>query len=135
MGHMLVTEASQEIARHEADRYKFVGRNHTLRNPLALSSEQYLSGTTGVTLDPIFSLGQIIELDPNGSADISYLTFAGESREAIIAQANRYRSRTLIDSIFSPVKYSCSDLAWKTRYYHPGIQRYSQTIVSLDVFI
>ena len=100
MGHMLVTEATQEIARHEADRYKFIGRNHTLRNPLALSSEQYLSGTTGVTLDPIFALGQIIELDPNGSADISYLTFAGESREAIIAQANRYRSRTLIDQSF-----------------------------------
>ena len=57
MGHMLVTEASQEIARHEADRYKFIGRNHTLRNPVALSSEQYLSGTTGVTLDPIFCPG------------------------------------------------------------------------------
>ncbi len=100
MGHMLVTEASQEIARHEADRYKFVGRNHTLRNPVALSSEQYLSGTTGMTLDPIFALGQIIELDPNGSADITYLTFTGESREAIIALANRYRSRTLIEQSF-----------------------------------
>ncbi len=100
MGHMVVTEDSLEIARHEADRYKFIGRNRTLRNPAALSTEQYLSGTTGVTLDPIFSLGQIIRLDPNGSTDISFITFTGESREAIIALANRYRSRTLIEQSF-----------------------------------
>jgi cyclic beta-1,2-glucan synthetase len=100
MGHMLVVEGSQAIARHEADRYRFIGRDHTLRSPAALTSEQYLTGTTGATLDPIFALGQEIKLDPHESAKIAYLTFAAESREAIIALARRYRSWTLVERSF-----------------------------------
>ena len=100
MGHMLVTESSQKTAYHEADRNKFIGRNRTLRNPEALFGDQYLSGTTGVTLDPIFALGQKIDLDANSSTDITFLTLAGDSREAIIELANRYRSKTLIQQSF-----------------------------------
>ena len=100
MGHMLVVEGSQVIARHEADRYRFIGRGHTLQSPAALTSEQYLTGTTGATLDPIFALGQEIELDPHESAHIAYLTFAAESREAIIALARRYRSWTVVERSF-----------------------------------
>jgi cyclic beta-1,2-glucan synthetase len=96
MGHMLVVEGSQAIARHEADRYRFIGRDQSLHNPAALTSEQYLSGTTGATLDPIFALGQEIRLDPHESVNIAYLTFAAESREAIIALAKRYHSWALI---------------------------------------
>ena len=69
-------------------------------NPAALTSEEYLTGTTGATLDPIFALGQEIELDAHESADLAYLTFAGESREAIIALAKRYRSWTLVERSF-----------------------------------
>jgi cyclic beta-1,2-glucan synthetase len=100
MGHMLVVEGSQAIARHEADRYRFIGRDHTLHSPAALTSEQYLTGTTGATLDPIFALGQEIGLSPHESANLAYLTFAAESREAIIALARRYRSWTLVERSF-----------------------------------
>ena len=100
MGHMLVVKGSQAIARHEADRYRFIGRDHTLQSPAALASEQYLTGTTDATLDPIFALGQVIGLDPHESADLAYLTFAGESREAIIELAKRYRSWILIERSF-----------------------------------
>ncbi|MDP2966598.1 MAG: glucoamylase family protein [Pelolinea sp.] len=100
MGHMLVVEGSQVIARHEADRYRFIGRGHTLHSPAALTSKQYLTGTTGATLDPIFALGQEIGLDPHESAYIAYLTFAAESREAIIALARRYRSWILVERSF-----------------------------------
>ena len=100
MGHMTVVKGNQTIARHEADRYRFIGRDHTLQNPAALSSEMYLTGSTGATLDPIFALGQVIGLDPHESTDIAYLTFAGESRESIIALANRYRSWALIERSF-----------------------------------
>jgi cyclic beta-1,2-glucan synthetase len=96
MGHMLVVEGSQAVVRHEADRYRFIGRDHTMRNPAALNSEQYLSGTAGATLDPIFALGQEIGLNPHESVNLAYLTFAGESREAVIELARRYRSWTLV---------------------------------------
>jgi cyclic beta-1,2-glucan synthetase len=96
MGHMLLVEESQVVARHEADRYRFIGRDHTLRSPAALTSEQYLSGTTGATLDPIFALGQEIGLNPHESVNLAYLTFAAESREALIELARRYHSWNLI---------------------------------------
>jgi cyclic beta-1,2-glucan synthetase len=100
MAHMLVVKDSQSIARHEADRYRFIGRGHSLQSPAALTSEEYLTGATGATLDPIFALGQEIELDPHENAYLAYLTFAGESREAILALANRYRSWSLIKRSF-----------------------------------
>ena len=106
MGHMLVVEGSQAIARHEADRYRFIGRDHTLRSPAVLTSEQYLTGTTGATLDPIFALGQEIRLDPHESVNLAYLTFAAESREAIIALARRYRSWTLVERSFHQANIS-----------------------------
>ena len=100
MGHMLVAQGNHTAARHEADRYQFLGRNQSLRNPAALTSHQYLTGTTGATFDPIFALGQEIRLDPHGSGDLAFLTFAGESLEAILALANRYRNWTLIEHSF-----------------------------------
>ncbi len=100
MGHMLVGEGSQAIARHEADRYRFVGRCMTMRNPAAMTSEQYLTGTTGATLDPIFALGQEIGLDPHASVNLAYLTFAAESKEAILALAQRYQSWALVERSF-----------------------------------
>ena len=100
MGHMLVVEGSQTSARHEADRFRFIGRNRTSRNPVALTSVQYLTGTTGATLDPIFALGQEIGLEPHESANLAYITFAAESRDAIIALAKRYCSWTLIERSF-----------------------------------
>ncbi len=115
LGHMIVTEQSQPrdpaagakdretenpAARHEADRSRFIGRNRTLRSPAALTSGQYLSGTTGATLDPIFALGKEIRLDPHENADLAYLTFAAESREALIALAERYQSWSLIEHSF-----------------------------------
>ena len=100
MGHMLVVKGSEASVRHESDRYRFIGRNQGIRNPAALTSDQYLSGTTGATLDPIFSLGQEIKLNPHASADLAYLTFAAESREDVLALASRYRNWALIEHSF-----------------------------------
>ena len=100
MGHMLVVKGSQQVALHEADRNRFVGRNRSLRNPAALTSQQYLTGTTGATLDPILALGQEVKLEGQASADLAYLTFAGETREAVIALARRYRNWTLVEHSF-----------------------------------
>ena len=106
LGHMVVVEDQEEApgaqsnVRHEADRYRFIGRGRTPRSPAALLSEQYLTGTTGATLDPIFALGQEVELRPHGSVELAYLTFAAESREAILALAGRFRSWTLVERSF-----------------------------------
>ena len=106
LGHMLVIKSRGEFGiehlpvRHEADRNRFIGRGRTFRNPVALESEQYLTGTSGTTLDPIFALGEEIELDPQASDEIAYLTFTGDSRETVLALAGRYSRWSLVEQSF-----------------------------------
>ena len=122
MGHMLVVKSkgefrdSQPVVRHEADRNRFIGRGRTLRNPAALVSEQYLTGTTGATLDPIFALGQEVKLNPHESIELAYLTFAGDSREAILALARRYSSWSLIERSFHQANIAAQTWLGKQNY-------------------
>jgi len=122
LGHMLVVDnkgefrVSQPTAYHEADRDRFIGRGRTLRNPVALNSEQYLTGATGATLDPIYALGQGVHLNPHESAELAYLTFAGDSREAILALAQRYSSWSLIDRSFHQADISAQAWLGKQNY-------------------
>ncbi|HNY95229.1 MAG TPA: glucoamylase family protein, partial [Flexilinea sp.] len=110
LGHMVLTKGIQKTVSHEADRYHFIGRGGSTRNPIALSSEQYLSGTTGATLDPIFSLGQEVELLPHGSTDLAFLTFTAESREELLILADRYRNWAAIETAFSQANIAAK--AW-----------------------
>ncbi|HSB66954.1 MAG TPA: glucoamylase family protein, partial [Anaerolineales bacterium] len=122
MGHMLVVirkgefHDSQPVVLHEADRNRFIGRGHTLRNPTALISEQYLTGTTGVTLDPIFALGHEVKLNSHESIELAYLNLAGESREAILALARRYTSWSLIDRSFHQANIAAQAWLGKQNY-------------------
>ena len=122
MGHMLVVEHKGEFqdtqpsARHEADRNRFIGRGGTLHNPAALNSEQYLTGTTGATLDPIFALGMEVNLNPHESAELAYLTFAGENREAVMALARRYSSWTLLERSYHQANISAQTWLGKQNY-------------------
>ncbi len=110
LGHMVLTKGIQKTVSHEADRYHFIGRGGSTRNPIALSSEQYLSGTTGATLDPIFSLGQEVELLPHGSTDLAFLTFTAASREELLILADRYRNWAAIETAFSQANIAAK--AW-----------------------
>ena len=109
MGHMCVNKDPQIATRHEADRNKFIGRDRTMRNPIALNSKEYLSGTSGATLDPIFSLGQSFIIEPHKSADLAYMTFSGDSREAVLELARKYHNWAIIDRSFHQ-----SDIAAQT---------------------
>jgi cyclic beta-1,2-glucan synthetase len=130
---MLVIEGNQAEARHEADRNRFIGRNQTLRNPAALTSQEYLTGTTGATLDPIFSLGQEIRLNPHAGADLAYLTFAAESREGILALAKRYRNWTLIKHAFYQANISAQAWLGKQDIATPALKNILQ-ILSASVY-
>ncbi|OGC75959.1 MAG: hypothetical protein A2Z27_05165 [candidate division Zixibacteria bacterium RBG_16_50_21] len=122
LGHMLVVENKvefrdgQQVVRHEADRNRFIGRGRTLRNPLALDSKQYLTGTTGATLDPIFALGQEVRLDSHESVELAYLTFAGDSREAILALGRRYCNWSLIERSFHQADIAAQTWLGKQSY-------------------
>ena len=122
MGHMLVVKGkgaiadSHTVARHEADRNRFIGRGRNLRSPDALVSEKYLTGTTGATLDPIFALGQEVEISPHESVELAYLTFAGDDREAILALGRRYRIWDLIVGCFHQANIAAQTWLGKENY-------------------
>jgi cyclic beta-1,2-glucan synthetase len=106
MGHMLVKKSEVTTAQHEADRRQFIGRGHILRDAAALTSGQYLTGSSGATLDPIFSLGETISLVPHQSTDLAYITFSAESREGMLEMANRYQNWSIIDRTFHQANIS-----------------------------
>jgi cyclic beta-1,2-glucan synthetase len=137
MGHMLVVKHNPAAqggyiaVRHEADRGRFIGRGHTLRAPAALNSREYLSGTTGATLDPIFALGQELALRAGEDLDLAYLTFAGESREAIFELARRYRSWTLVEHSFRHADIAAQAWLGKQNYSTQVLQSTLQVLSAL----
>jgi cyclic beta-1,2-glucan synthetase len=122
MGHMLVLDQKEEFHKdrpalsHEADRNRFIGRGRSVRNPAALENEEYLTGTSGATLDSIFALGHEIKLNPHESTELAYLTFAGDSREAVLALAKRYSSWSLIERSFHQANIAAQTWLGKQNY-------------------
>lgn len=100
MGHMLISKNNDLKVRHESNRNLLIGRGHDMRDPRALLSPDYLSGSTGATLDPVFALGAEVTLNAHENLQIAFLTFAGESREDLIYLADQYKTWSLIERSF-----------------------------------
>lgn len=100
MGHMLLGKNGELDVRHEADRNVFISRGHGGRDPQALFSEEYLHGSSGATLDPIFALGSEITVAAYEHKQIAFLTIAGESKQELIALAEKFHNWSLIDHTF-----------------------------------
>jgi cyclic beta-1,2-glucan synthetase len=73
-----------------ADRDEFIGRNGSLRRPAALR-RAYLSGRTGVGLDPCSAIQVAIELAPGKSSEIVFRLGMGRSADEAGQLVQRYR--------------------------------------------
>jgi cyclic beta-1,2-glucan synthetase len=105
LAHLLVgeTEKMGEIS-CETDRDRFVGRGGTPASPAAMRTLSPLSNTVGSVLDPIVSLRRTVTLNPHETVIIDLVLGVTESREAALAQVEKYQSCRMADRIF--------DLAW-----------------------
>ena len=74
----------------ETDRAQFLGRGRTIEDPAALDGRS-LSGSTGVVLDPVFSLRQRIRLAPGRSVRLCFSTGIAPDRDTAEALALKYR--------------------------------------------
>ena len=103
--HLMVGEVEKmgEIS-CETDRARFVGRGGTLANPAAMQDIKPLSNTVGSVLDPIISLRRNFFLPPNETFSIDLVVGVTESREAALAQIEKYQSARMAERAF--------DLAW-----------------------
>ncbi len=85
---------------YETDRAQFIGRGHTVLNPIAMERNKPLSNSSGSVLDPIMSLRVRLRVLPGHSAKISYLVNVGESREAVVEFIEKYLHPESIDGAF-----------------------------------
>jgi cyclic beta-1,2-glucan synthetase len=119
LGHMLVFKETRSRKNenlpvgYETDRRAFIGRERSARNPAALQSSGYLTGSTGSTLDPIFSLGREVHLRSHDTYSLAYITLTAPTRKALLKLAERYRVWTKIDDAF--LESNVSSLVWLGR--------------------
>lgn len=76
----------------ESDRMAFIGRGRSLAEPLALSADGVLRGTTGSVLDPVLCLQTEIALDAGEEKEVILVAVAGQSSEEVVALVGRYRA-------------------------------------------
>src|SRR3989304_711090 len=93
LAHAMVTNPGEITVvrpRLETDRNRFLGRGRTARRPAALEAGS-LPGT-GASLDPIFSISQVVYLPPHGTFRLAFLTVAARSAESSRELIDRYSS-------------------------------------------
>ncbi len=98
----MISGSSKISLSYETDRMKFLGRGTSADCPAALSGTvPGLSRTTGETLDPVMCMGTELELPPEGSSVLHFITFCAGDRAAIEHLAERYSDPDLIESSFT----------------------------------
>jgi len=109
MAHLLVSKSTGQV-QHESHREQLIGRNHDVHHPLVLVKGKPLSGTVGITLDPVFSLSKELTLAPNQTVTLTYLTMASAEKEEIIKWANKYQNVTRINNAFTSAESNSEKL-------------------------
>lgn len=88
-------------ASYETDRSKFIGRLNTLENPDALFAAGNMSDSEGAVLDPCVSIRCRVELEPEETAVVDYVTGICSEMKDAQRLMEKYRDRNLADRVFS----------------------------------
>ena len=102
MIHMLVPQPGVEpTGLFEVDRERFIGRQGTLKRPLALSgSKNGLSRSPEASLDPIMSIAQDLELPAHETIEIVLITLVAPTEDEALALARRFQDWEYITRTF-----------------------------------
>jgi cyclic beta-1,2-glucan synthetase len=94
--HRLVADDPEvQLVGFESDRRAFLGRGGDTRRPTGrMRSDE---DSTGWTLDPILALRVRVELEPNQSRRLAFVTLASGSRESVLEVAERYQTLSSLD--------------------------------------
>ena len=76
----------------ETDRRNFLGRGRGLDDPAQLAPGGRPTGTTGYTLDPIFSLSQPVALPPGERVVLSWWTVVAADRDGLLRLVDHHRT-------------------------------------------
>ncbi len=101
LGHMISGSPKKSLS-YETDRMKFIGRGASAACPEGLAGAiPNLSRTTGGTLDPVMCMGTELELPPEGSSVLYFVTFCASDKAGIQGLAERYSDTDVIESSFN----------------------------------
>jgi len=102
--HVLADGRTDEGLQYETDRARFVGRGHTLREPISVMDGRPLTNTVGAVLDPIFSLRTRVRIAAGATEHVTFTTLVAASRQAVEELADKYHNVATFDRV--------SALAW-----------------------
>jgi cyclic beta-1,2-glucan synthetase len=134
LAHTVVTspgEITNVRPRLETDRGRFLGRGRTARCPAALEAGS-LSGT-GASLDPIFSISQVVYLPPHRTFSLAFLTAAARSAESSRALIDRYSALGAIQAALEQARVLAEVEMNELDISNPQLKDF-QTLLSLLVF-
>src|SRR5690606_16719415 len=114
----------------EADRARFLGRNQSTAAPQAMIDGE-LSGTVGATLDPVMSLGSEIEIPPQATVQLAFITAATNSRGAVVAIARNYQTWSPIERAFDQARYRSEQEMRQLDVGSPDIQNFQKMLSAL----
>lgn len=89
---------------YENDRMKFIGRNNSPQNPVAIAESISFSNQAGFCNDPIMSLRVAITIPAGHTASVSFITGVCESREEAIKISEELDTDYRIDDVFEKFK-------------------------------
>lgn len=99
--HMVRAQAKLlKQVEYENDRFKFIGRNHTLEDPDAVVNSVALSNHSGFCNDPIMSMRATVVLEAGETASVSFITGSCNSREEVMKIGEELKVVYRIDDIF-----------------------------------
>ena len=82
LGHWL-DGAAADVS-WETDRFEFVGRGRSRRDPVALDAPGRLGGTTGAVLDPVVAFRTVVDVPAKEAASRAFGLAGGRSRDAVL---------------------------------------------------
>ncbi|PYK51408.1 MAG: hypothetical protein DME51_03255 [Verrucomicrobia bacterium] len=95
--HIVLAASTPAPTSFSGDRTAFIGRNRSLHDPAATEHER-LTGDTGAGLDPCAALQVVVEIDPEQSAEITFLLGQADDEEKARALVNRFRDPANVEA-------------------------------------
>ena len=86
-----------------ADRAGFIGRNRSLRDPVAMEHER-LTGDVGAGLDPCAAVQVIVEIEPGRTAEVTFLLGQAADEEKARGLVTRFRDPANVEAAFQETR-------------------------------
>jgi cellobiose phosphorylase len=100
---VIFATSSPTPASFSGDRATFIGRNRSMRAPAAMEHER-LTGDIGAGLDPCAAVQVVVEIEPGGTTEITFLIGQADDEEAARALVDRFREPANVKTAFQETR-------------------------------